>query len=79
MRIPANLSPEELSAALSSGGYAVTRQTNEHVRLTTLIRGEHHITFPRMHPLDIETTTAVLTFVAKHHRQSVAELAERLF
>ncbi len=79
MRIPANLSAEELSAALSSGGYAVTRQTDEHVRLTTLIRGEHHVTFPRQLPLDVETTKAVLASVAKHHHQTVAEMAERLF
>jgi hypothetical protein len=79
LRIPANLSPEELSAALSNGGYAVTKQTPHHVRLTTLLRGEHHVTFPRDQVLDIRTTSAVLGAVAAHHRLSLAEMSERLF
>jgi hypothetical protein len=79
VRIPASLTPEELSAALSNGGYAVTRQSGHHLRLTTLIRGEHHVTFPRMQPLGVDVTTAVLRAVAKHHRQSVEEMADRLF
>jgi hypothetical protein len=77
--IPTRLTPEELSAALSNGGYAVTKETRRHVRLTTLIRGEHHVTFPCQGELDEETTTEVLALVAKHHRQTVSELAERLF
>ncbi|MEK7770741.1 MAG: type II toxin-antitoxin system HicA family toxin [candidate division NC10 bacterium] len=28
-------------------GYRVTRQTGSHLRLTTLERGEHHVTVPR--------------------------------
>lgn len=79
MRIPTNLTSEELSAALSNGGYAVTRQTAHHYRLTTLVRGEHHVTFPRSQPLSLDVTKVVLSSVAKHHRQSVEEMAERLF
>jgi hypothetical protein len=79
MSIPPGLTAEELSAALSTGGYAVTRQTSAHVRVTTLVRGEHHVTFPRNRPLSIDTTTAVLASVAKHHHQTVAEMSARLF
>ena len=79
MRIPANLSPEELSSALSNGGYAVTKQTPSHLRLSTFIRGEHHVTFPRTQTLDIRTTSAILGAVAEHHRVSLAEMSERLF
>jgi predicted RNA binding protein YcfA (HicA-like mRNA interferase family) len=46
VRLPRDLSGRELAQALSQYGYAVTRETGSHVRLTTLQRGEHHVTIP---------------------------------
>jgi hypothetical protein len=47
--------------------------------LTTLERGEHHITIPKHNPLGIGTLAAILTDVAEHFGLSREELIERLF
>ncbi len=44
MKLPRDLSGEELAALLRRYGYEVTRQTGSHMRLTTLEGGEHHLT-----------------------------------
>lgn len=46
MKIPRNISGDELVKALAKYGYYVTRQTGSHLRLTTTENGEHHITIP---------------------------------
>jgi hypothetical protein len=49
------------------------------MRLTTLERGEHHITIPRHDPLRVGTLRAVLGEVAAHFETSREKLIERLF
>src|SRR4051812_39831217 len=46
MRLPRDVSGDDLARALRAFGYAVTRQTGLHMRLTTAQHGEHHVTFP---------------------------------
>ena len=46
MRLPRDLSADELIQALSRLGYEKTRQTGSHVRMTTTQGGEHHLTIP---------------------------------
>lgn len=46
MRLPRDMSGAELAKRLTVLGYAVTRQTGSHMRLTTTRNGEHHITIP---------------------------------
>ncbi|MDP9120977.1 MAG: type II toxin-antitoxin system HicA family toxin [Acidobacteriota bacterium] len=46
MRLPRGLTGEDLARALRRLGYDTTRQTGSHLRLTTLLRGEHHVTIP---------------------------------
>ena len=51
MRLPRDLSGEELAALLGSYGYEVTRQTGSHMRLTTtnaILRDvAEHLDIPR--------------------------------
>jgi predicted RNA binding protein YcfA (HicA-like mRNA interferase family) len=47
MKLPRDLSGDELAVLLRKYGYVVTRQTGSHMRLTTSQSGEHHITIPR--------------------------------
>lgn len=47
MKLPRDLSGHDLAAALRRLGYAITRETGGHMRLTTRERGEHHITIPK--------------------------------
>lgn len=46
MRLPRDLSGDDLAKALTLFGYEPTRQTGSHVRLTTTLEGEHHVTIP---------------------------------
>ncbi len=46
MKLPRDISGKDLIKALSSLDYEVTRQTGSHIRLTTKLNGEHHITVP---------------------------------
>ena len=79
MRLPRDLSGEDLARALSAFGYSVTRQSGSHMRLTTEEHGEHHITIPRHESLRIGTVAAILAEVADHFGLSREALVERLF
>jgi len=79
MKLPRDLSGPELIKRLGRLGYQVTRQTGSHVRLTSTLLGEHHLTVPHHDPLRIGTLAAVLDAVAAHHRISRDDLLDRLF
>jgi predicted RNA binding protein YcfA (HicA-like mRNA interferase family) len=79
MRLPRDLSGDDLVKALRGLGYEVTRQTGSHRRLTTLDHGEHHITIPRHNPLRIGTLAGILSDVAEHFELSREDLVARLF
>ena len=79
MRLPRDLSGEDLAKALSSLGYEATRQTGSHLRLTTQQKGEHHLTIPRHRSLRMGTLAAILGDVAQHFSISRQELVEQLF
>ncbi|MEO6457812.1 MAG: type II toxin-antitoxin system HicA family toxin [Chloroflexia bacterium] len=79
MRLPCDLSGDDLVRHLKVLGYTVTRQTGSHIRLTTLEGGEHHLTIPQHKPLRIGTLAAILSGVAAHFGLSREELIEQLF
>ena len=66
MRLPRDLSGEELAVLLGRYGYEVTRQTGSHMRLTTTQGGEHYITIPRHESLRVGTLNAILRDIAEH-------------
>lgn len=79
MRIPRDLSGDDLANALQKYGYQITRQAGSHMRLTTQQGGEHHITIPRHNPLRIGTLNAILKDVSNHLKISRDELLTSLF
>ena len=79
MRLPRDLSGEELADLLERYGYEVTRQTGSHMRLTTTEGDEHHITIPRHKSLRVGTLSAILRDVAEHLGISRQDLQEALF
>ena len=79
MRLPRDLSADELVEALKVLGYQVTRQTGSHLRLTTRQQDEHHLTIPQHNPLRVGTLRSILTDVASHFGVNRDELMERLF
>jgi predicted RNA binding protein YcfA (HicA-like mRNA interferase family) len=79
MKLPRDLSGDDLAKALNELGYQVTRQTGSHLRLTTAEPSEHHITIPRHDSLRIGTLSAILRDLAEHHGMTRDELVDRLF
>lgn len=79
MKLPRDLTGVELSKRLARLGYAVTRQTGSHLRLTSDERGQHHVTVPRHDPLRVGTLAAILDAIATHHGLSRDSLLDRLF
>jgi len=78
VRIPRDISGADLVKALERLGYRPTRQTGSHLRLTTTLNGEHHITVPNHDPLRMGTLAAILAGVAAHHRMTRDAVIERL-
>ena len=78
MRIPRDLSGADLVKRLGRLGYEVTRQTGSHIRLTSRVQGEHHVTIPNHDPLRIGTLAAILDGVAAHHGLTREALLQRL-
>jgi len=79
MRLPRDLSGDDLINALSRLGYTPNRQRGSHVRLTTAQNGRHDLTVPPSDPLRVGTLAAILRDVASHFDISRDELLERLF
>ena len=79
MRLPRDLTGDQLAGSLKRLGYQPTRQTGSHLRLTTQVPGEHHVTVPRHTPLRVGTLAAILADVAAHLGVSREEVGRRLF
>ena len=79
MRIPRDLSAQELAELLKGYGYQITRQTGSHLRLMTTIRGEHYITIPKHKPLKVGTLNSILNDIASYLKVSKKTLIRELF
>ena len=79
MKLPRDLTGDELISALVRFGYIATRQTGSHVRLTSRRSDEHHVTVPRHSPLRVGTLNGILSDVAAHAGMTRAELIDVLF
>ena len=79
MKIPRDVGGEELAGLLRQYGYQMTRQRGSHIRLTSLSKGEHHITVPRHKPLKIGTLNNILTDVAHYLEKDKESLIKELF
>jgi len=78
MKLPRDVSGDDLAKALRAFGYQVTRQTGSHLRLTTAEGGEHHVSIPRHSPLRLGTLAGILDEVAAHFSIGRDELLERI-
>ena len=79
MRLPRDLSGADLARALAKAGYRGTRQTGSHLRVTTDLPSQHHVTVPAHDPLKVGTLSGILGDVASHLKIDRDELLHRLF
>lgn len=66
MKIPRDVSGEELAKLLQKYGYRITRQTGSHRRPITTLKGKHRITIPKHKSLMIGTLSGLIQDVATH-------------
>ncbi|OGQ47486.1 MAG: hypothetical protein A3I05_02305 [Deltaproteobacteria bacterium RIFCSPLOWO2_02_FULL_44_10] len=78
MKLPRDLSGYDLIKGLKKFGYTITRKTGSHIRLSTSINGEHHITVPAHDFLRIGTLASILTAVAGHFNISKEEVLTKI-
>jgi len=79
LRLPRDVSADDLVRRLGRVGYVVTRQTGSHMRLTLPPPREHHITIPRHRVVSVGTLRAILDDVAAHFETTRDEMIARLF
>lgn len=79
MRLPRDLSGADLAKKLKPFGYEITRQTGSHMRLTTTLKGEHHVTIPNHDELRTGTLAAILSDVSEHLAMERQALIQQLF
>ncbi len=79
MKIPRDVYGSDLVKALRVLGYEFVRRDSSHIRLTTQVNGQHHVTIPDHKPLKMGTLLGgVLKPVAAHHKLTLGELLEKL-
>ena len=80
MKLPRDISGEELAGLLKRYGYQASRQTGSHIRLTSVIKGtEHHLTIPRYKPLKVGTLSGILSDIATYLEMDRKSLVVELF
>jgi predicted RNA binding protein YcfA (HicA-like mRNA interferase family) len=78
VKTPRDVTGQNLAKALRALGYERIRQDGSHIRLTTQLNGEHHVTIPNHNPLKIGTFKSIVKLVADHHRISLEALMQKL-
>ena len=79
MKLPRELDGRTLAQLLARYGYRVSRQSGSHMRLTTTINGEHHITIPDHQYLKVGTLSGILADVASHLNKDKSHIVSELF
>ena len=78
MKLPRDVSGRRLGRALASFGYSCTRQKGSHMRFTTELHGQHHVTIPDSDPIRLGTLHGILRDIAGHHGVTMEQLLQRL-
>jgi predicted RNA binding protein YcfA (HicA-like mRNA interferase family) len=78
MRMPRDVSADELVKALKKFCYFVSHRKGSHIRVTTIRNGEHHETIPNHSPIKIGTLSKILHNLARHHNMTVETLLSEL-
>lgn len=79
MRLPRDISGNQMIAALRQIGYEKTRQNGSHARLTHGGPPQHHVTVPMHDALRLGTLSSILEEVAQAQEKTKEALVRQLF
>lgn len=79
MKLPRDISGEKLVKLLKKYDFKITRQTGSHIRLTSTIKGEFHLTIPNHNPLKIGTLNNILIDLSGYLKLDKEKLLKELF
>jgi predicted RNA binding protein YcfA (HicA-like mRNA interferase family) len=80
MRLPRDISGDDIVKALHRYGYRATRQTGSHIRLTLSAENkEFHITIPKHNPLRVGTLNNILKDLSIQLEIEKNDLIKKLF
>ena len=77
MKLPRDVSGQDLSTLLRRLGYEIERQTGSHLRLSR--QGGHHVTIPSHSELKVGTLSGIIGDVAEHLRMTREEVMRALW
>jgi len=78
VKIPRDVSGADLAKALRALGYERVRQVGSHIRLTTNVDGQFHITVPNHDPIKVGTLRSIIKLVAERHKKTPDDLIDQL-
>ena len=79
MKVPRDVSAEDLIKLLSQYGYVVDRQTGSHIRLSkSLDEGTHNITIPNHSPIKIGTLQSIIKDICQVNKLDINDLYRQL-
>jgi len=80
LKLPRDVSGDEIIQKLSRFNYVPTRQTGSHIRLTSFLKNkEHSVTIPRHSPLKVGTLNSILSEVSGYLEIEKSDLINKLF
>jgi len=80
MKIPRDISSNNIIQLLKKYDYKVTHQTGSHIRLTSNVKGtEHNITIPKHKELKIGTINNILNDISKYLEIDKESFIQSLF
>jgi len=79
LKLPRDVSGEELASRLRRLGYEVSRRTGSHMRLVRIDKTEHRVTIPSHDALKVGTLNGILKDIAVHLGISRDELVRLLW
>jgi predicted RNA binding protein YcfA (HicA-like mRNA interferase family) len=78
MKLPRDVSADQLIKALRELGYSIDHQRGSHIRIVTQLNGQHHETIPNRSPIKVGTLAHILQNIARHHNVTVEDLLLKL-
>lgn len=78
MKLPRNVTGEQLARALERFGYRRIGQSGSHMQLVTNRHDQHHLTVPAHRPIKPGTLNHLLKQAAEHHGLTRDEMIHRL-